>query len=66
MGGNTGSCVCVFTKHARFGVKRLGWVKKVVEVGGGNDGVVLVLGIPSISLIFPALVLCPKKDLTCI
>jgi len=36
---------------------------KVVEVGEGIDGVVLVLGALSISLIFPALVLCPKKDL---
>ena len=31
--------------------------------GGGNDGVVLVLGVLSISLIFHALVLRPKKDL---
>ena len=28
VGENTGGCVCVFTKIARFGVKRLGWVKK--------------------------------------
>ena len=28
MGGNTGGCVRVFTKHAGFGVERLGWVKK--------------------------------------
>ena len=36
---------------------------KVVEVAGGTDEVVLVLGALSISLIFPALVLHPKKNL---
>ena len=31
MGGNAGGCMCVFTKHAWFRVKRLEWVTKNVR-----------------------------------